>query len=176
MEAEAENETSPCIPLLSSVYFCLEWGVDMQSGRKVEHVMKWHKNWLPPNIIYILTLTKTSFDSLILFEANYILNYLIESSINNIMPLPLSFHQTKFFSLTPWNFKQDREAVGSLFAVFTVRYRHIVRGWLLIPRSVWLDRFHSLAPQAVQLSISTDVSYIQCVENSILKINYCVLE
>lgn len=40
MEAEAENETSPCIPLLSSVYFCLEWGVDMQSGRKVEHVMK----------------------------------------------------------------------------------------------------------------------------------------
>lgn len=83
---------------------------------------------------------------------------------------PLSFHQTKFFSQTPWNFKQDREAVGSLFAVFTVRYRHIVRGWLLIPRSVWLDRFHSLAPQAVQLSISTDVSYIQCVENSILKI------
>lgn len=89
---------------------------------------------------------------------------------------PLSFHQTKFFSQTPWNFKQDREAVGSLFAVFTVRYRHIVRGWLLIPRSVRLDRFHSLAPQAVQLSISTDVSYIQCVENSILKINYCVLE
>lgn len=101
MEAEAENETSPCIPLLSSVYFCLEWGVDMQPGRKVEHVMKWHKNWLPPNIIYILTLTKTSFDSLILFEANYILNYLIESSINNIMPPP-PFPSTKpNFSLKP---------------------------------------------------------------------------
>lgn len=130
---------------------------------------------IAPQYYLHIDLDQASFDSLILFEANYILNYLIESSINNIMP-PLSFHQTKFFSQTPWNFKQDREAVGSLFAVFTVRYRHIVRGWLLIPRSVWLDRFHSLAPQAVQLSISTDVSYIQCVENSILKINYCVLE
>lgn len=70
MEAEAENETTPCIPLLSSVYFCLEWGVDMQSGRKVEHVMKWHKNWLPPQYYLHIDLDQASFDSLILFEAN----------------------------------------------------------------------------------------------------------
>lgn len=59
-----------------------------------------------------------------------------------------------------------------VFAVFTVRYRHIVGGWLLIPdRFDWTD----FAPEHLrlfQLSIFTDVSYIQCVENSILKINY----
>lgn len=40
MEVEVENEILFCIFLFSFVYFCFEWGVDMQFGRKVEYVMK----------------------------------------------------------------------------------------------------------------------------------------
>lgn len=115
--------------------------------------MKWHKNWLPP---ILFTYRPWPWQALIQFVWGLIKVLIIWLSHLKRYNCPSPFLSTKlnsirlFLSQTPWNFKLDnREAVDLAFALFTVRYRHSVGGWLLIPRWVWLDWFYSPAPPAV---------------------------